>query len=184
MADTSSAVGTWYLNENYRGSQDFQVRVSIRSDPSIGEYSGTLFNALSNEEELLDSIRWDDATRLLEFRRHGSGFWRWYRGTVVEGILVGRYAQSSTSSEKPADLTAYSSHVTGWNSDYLDTDLVPRSYDLLINDDTHARLRLDRAEDGRYIGRFKVYQGPQGEELEYDLEVTHWDGVSLSFIRR
>ncbi|HLZ57215.1 MAG TPA: hypothetical protein VKR06_09735 [Ktedonosporobacter sp.] len=182
MTDPSSAIGTWYLNEDYRGSNDCLVTVSIICESSTNGYTGTLING-DGSKEPLDAISWDDASSVLEFRRHGQGFWRWYRGRVVEGILVGRYAHSTDSEQKPAQLTDYACHVSGWNSDYLDQDIVPRSYDLVLNNDARARLRLDRDEDGGYIGRFKVYSGPDGEELEHDLEVTSWDGATISFTR-
>src|SRR2546421_8851422 len=130
---------------------------------------------------------------MLEFLRHGHDlhdantglFWEWYRGTVVEGVFVGRFSHSQQSAQQP-DLTHFRSHVTGWNSTFLDRDIVPRSYDVTIQKDHHARLRIDRLPTGQFIGRLKVYavgDENEQEEFEYDLEVTQWDGKDLSFTR-
>jgi hypothetical protein len=140
--------------------------------------------------ERLDNISWDAAARRIEFRRNGMGFWQWHRGSVVEGILVGRFSHNGVSAARPPQLTSYAFHVTGWNSDYLDQDVVPRVYEVLLNRDYRARLRIDYSPDGSglYTGRLKVYStvsgGASGEEVEYDLEVTQWDGTNLRFIRR
>ena len=108
--------------------------------------------------ETLD-ISWDADAGMLEFLRHGHDlhdantglFWEWYRGTVVEGVFVGRFSHSQQSAQQP-DLTHFRSHVTGWNSTFLDRDIVPRSYDVTIQKDHHARLRIDRLPTGQFIG--------------------------------
>lgn len=118
------------------------------------------------------------------FRRVGAGFWEWFSGSVVEGILVGRCSPQSTSSTEPANFTAFTSHVTGWNSTYLDTANTPRVWELLINNTDRARLRIDQGASG-FVGRLKVYStvsgGSAGEDLEYDLDGINWDGTTLTF---
>ena len=60
---------------------------------------------------------------------------------------------------------------------------MPRVYEVTIMKDLHGRLRIDRAADGSCLGRLKVYRGPHGEELEYDLEVTSYSADGVRFIR-
>jgi len=192
-----SPQGTWYLNADYRGGTNkhsFLLTVTLTgSNFLIGQVA-----SINGQEtlELLDNVSWDANTGLLEFRHSGpdfSPFWEWYRGTIVEGVFVGRFSHSQRSDRRP-DLLEFHSHVTGWNSTFLDQDIVPRSYDLTINQNQHARLRLDRLPPGQvdrppteqFVGRLKVYStgsGGDGEEPEYDLEVTRWDGQILNFVR-
>jgi hypothetical protein len=182
--DTSGPVGTWYLNAN-----NARLTLTIASAPQTGAYSGTLADKTEGAQQI-DNIAWDPATRLLEFRQIGTGFWRWYRGTIVEGIFVGRFSSDKTSPARPEQLTAYKLHVTGWNSTDVDRAAAPRVYELLIDNKYRARLRIDAAASSPsgYSGRLKIHstvtRGAAGEELEYDVEVTRWDGTNLTFIRR
>jgi hypothetical protein len=118
---------------------------------------------------------------------------------------------SNTSPEPRFGSPPYTNHFTGWNSDYIDgKDIVPRVYDVSLDGNyrgisgkCYGLLRIDRGP----IGRLKVYrtgdydtdaenrsQWPLvcnagdvhsicGEELEYDLNVTYWDGNRLEFTR-
>ncbi len=180
-ADASNAVGTWCLNGN-----SHRLTLTI-SGPPAGPFTGSLTNE-NGGSETMDNITWDPAARRLEFRRIGSGFWQWYRGSIVEGILAGRFSHSSQSSAKPA-LTSYAYHVTGWNGAYLDSALAPRVYEALFNTNYRGVLRIDSSPESHsgYTGRLKMYStvgsGAAGEEPEYDLEVTQWNGATLSFIR-
>lgn len=184
-ADTSGPLGTWYLNAN-----NSRLTATIRAGARPDTYAGTLTNEAGGSEAL-DQISWDAASRQLEFRRNGGGFWQWYRGGVVEGVFAGRFSSSAASPDRPA-LTgaAYSFHVTGWDSDYLDRDIAPRVYEVVINTNFRARLRIDRSPEDptRFVGRLKAYStvgaGAGGEELEYDVDVTRWDGTDLTFVRR
>ena len=175
--DTSSPTGWWYFNTG-------QAAVSIQiAKASAGVYQGTLVND-QGETEVLDKITWDQPTRTLKFLRTGKGFWEWYSGKIVEGVFVGRYSHSTSSAEPPSKLTDYSRHATGWNSTYLDTSNMPRVWELQINQNDRARLRIDKGKGG-LIGRIKVYSnvkdGAAGEQLEYDLDALTWDGSNLSF---
>ncbi|MFN7997151.1 MAG: hypothetical protein U0Q18_26285 [Bryobacteraceae bacterium] len=176
-ADSSSPLGQWYLNAN-----SFAISANI-SSPSPGVYTGTLTNE-NGGSELLDQINWDAPSRLLIFRRNGQGFWQWYRARIVEGVIAGRFSHSTTSAQKPSQLTSFQYHVTAWNSTYLDTSLTPRVWELLIDQSQRARLRIDRSSSG-LVGRLKIYSdvatGASAEQLEYDLEVTGWDGTNLKF---
>src|SRR5215469_14636912 len=183
-ADTSGPVRTWYLNAN-----NSRLTVIIKNGARAGTFSGTAIGE-TGEKQRLDKITWDPATRRLEFRQNGAGFWRWYRGTIVEGILVGRFSDDTRSPDKPAELASYVFHVTGWNSTYIDRSPAPRVYELLIGNEYRARLRIDVSADSPsgYTGRFKVYLtiggGAAGEEPEYDVEVSGFDGANLKLIRR
>jgi dienelactone hydrolase len=181
-ADTSGPAGTWYLNAN-----SFHTTLTIFS-PAVGSLTGSLVNE-RGITEAVDNISWDLGSRRLEFRRNGDGFWQWYRGTIVEGVLVGRFSHNQQSSAKPT-LVNYTFHVTGWNSAYVGQGLVPRAYELLVNDNYRAVLRIDFSASTAtgFVGRLKVYStvagNSAGEEPEYDVEVSQWDGTHLNFIRR
>lgn len=180
LPDASGPTGTWYLIAN-----KFPLTATIR-EAARGVYEGTLVDEGWGATERLDNIRWDPTSRRLEFRRPPR---QWYRGTVVEGVFVGRFSHNSRSSDRPAQLTDYASHVTGWNSAYLDRDIVPRVYEVLANGNFRGRLRIDRAPGNptQFIGRMKYYgtlATKETEELEYDLDVTRWDGTNLQFTRR
>jgi dienelactone hydrolase len=180
MSDLSGPVGTWYLSSN-----GVEFSVEIEPDRMPGTYRGTSIDG-SGVRVAVDEISWDAPSRLLQFRLNGHGFTEWYRAGVVEGILVGRFSHDTHSTGRPGNISAYTAHVCGWNSTYLDHDITPRVYEVLMNNQYKARLRIDRSGEGSasFIGRFKVYAGPQDEENEYDLEVSHWDGTRLEFVRR
>lgn len=177
-AGTSGPIGTWYVVAN-------ALRLTIViADAGAGAYRGTLSGDGGGSGNLAN-ITWDASSRLLEFQ---SGT-QWYRGTIVQGVLVGRFSEKRAQAEKPP-LTDYLYHLTGWNSNYLDGDIVPRVYEILADGVSMGRLRIDRAPGGAYTGRLKYYANSSmhppaaGEELEYDLEITQWDGTHLGFVRR
>jgi len=182
----SQALGTWYLNAN-----GYQVTLQLSEGASPGNYHGKFINENAGVE-VVDNITYDLATGVLDFRRVGTSFWQWYHGNLVEGIVVGRFSHDANSAIRPATFLAYKLHFTGWNSSYLDEDIVPRVFDVVINTDYRGTLRLDRNADGSgFAGRLKVYATKSGnlwdaagEELEYDLEVRAWDGTKLAFTRR
>lgn len=182
--DTSGPAGTWQLASN-----GYPLTATLVAGSQSGAYQGALINENGGSEQL-DNIAWDATARRLEFRRNGNGFWQWYRGVVVEGIFVGRFSHSSQSSARPQQLSAFAWHATGWNSNYLDANLAPRVFEVLLNNDYRARLRIDYSPDAasQYGGRLKVYStvsgGAGGEEVEHELEVTQWNGTNLRFVRR
>ena len=139
----------------------------ISSDPESGGYQGTLINDEELVPETLHTLTWNADRGQLEFSRTGHDFWEWYRCTVVEGVLVGRYSHDENSPEQPANPTLFRFHITGWNSTFLDSDIVPRSYDLIINEDKdhRARLRIDRLPIGQFVGQLKVYTGARVRSL-------------------
>ena len=180
-ADPSLAAGTWYLNAN-------NTRLTLTI---TGQATGPLTAAIAGEStnsEPVDNIAWDPEARVIGFRRNAKGLTEWYRATVVDGVLTGRFATSADSRDKPP-IASYKYHVTGWNSALFDQSLAPRVYDIVISGRDRATLRIDSSPDSPsgYAGRLKVYSDPlpgaAGEQLETDLEVTHWDGSRLTFIR-
>ena len=181
--DASGPAGTWYIDAN-----DTRATIVIVSSADGRAFAGTLTDA-SGDTGSLDNVSWDASTRHIEFRARLGATTFWGRGTIAEGVLVGRYSQSDQSAEKPAHLENYKFHVTGWNSTYLDRGIAPRVYDLLLGGDAHATLRIDVSEDAAsgFTGRFKIYatekNGALGEEVEYDVPITKWDGTTLSFVR-
>ena len=182
--DTSGPAGTWYLDAN-----DARFTLMIATGADAHSFTGTLTDS-TGATTPVDNISWDAASRRIEFRVNGgSGSSYWCRATIAEGVLVGRYAETDQSSDKSAHLEDYKFHVTGWNSTYLDRGIAPRAYDLLLDGDAHATLRIDVSEDAPsgFTGRFKIYatehDGALGEQVEFDVAIAHWDGTSLSFVR-
>jgi hypothetical protein len=129
---------------------------------------------------LLDQWSWDAASGALVFRRvDGGGGAEWFQVQLASGLMVGRFSpDDGASTDAPLDVGAYRGHVTGWSGSEFDQDLVPRCWDLALDDGRLARLRLDR-DGGGFIGQFKVYAGT--EELEHEITVTQWDGRQLAF---
>jgi len=187
--------------------------MNIRQDSS-GLYSGDILNEQGQTDQL-EEIRWNESERRLIFRRK-IDVYEWYSGTIIEGIIVGRFSHSTdTVTEPRLNPSIYRNHFTGWNSNYIDgKNIVPRVYDVTLdgnyrgvnNSKCQGLLRIDRV-DNHMIGRLKIYRVGNynadtenktefpvwsctnsidslcGEELEYDLNVTRWDGDILEFSR-
>src|SRR5258708_16821381 len=175
--DASTPVGTWYLSAN-----GFRLELSIR--PGGNGLADTIKNEGAAPERL-DSITWDPAARWLEFPRNGPGFFQWYRICLTYGVMAGRFSHAAVA-PKPA-LTAYANHVAGGSTNWLDSDIVPRTWNLTINNNFKAVLRIDRDASNVLRGRLKVFddssQPGVQEELENDLTSITWDGTNLSFTR-
>lgn len=178
--DTSDPGGQWHLvNDTDR------LEMTIQPDGG-GGWSG--FMSVDGDVNPIGEIDWQPATRMLQFRRTEAGVWRWYRGRIVEGIFVGRTTLPAVSENLPP-IQSFNRHVTGWNSSYLDTDIVPRVFDVVLGEGYLARIRIDRADGGTpgYVGQMKVYatavNGALDEDLQYDVDVTAWDGTKLQFTR-
>jgi len=201
--DASGPDGIWYFSigpstEDLRENNELDqgdVEPDYRCTMTIHEATGSLVSG-AGHINLIDNVTWTPGNRLLEFRRVRLDSWQWHRGTIVHGIYVGRLAQVGGDGSKP-DISRYQAFASGWNSTYLDTDIVPRVYEVLIGDDSHGRLRLDRESPGAksYAGRLKIYHGPDGdgsglvdqlfagEEFEYDIDVLSWNGAYLEFVK-
>lgn len=180
VARTESALtsgdvtGTWYLNVS-----GFRLTLVISG-------TTTLTGVLTNENggtETVDSI--STSGTWLEFRRRGNGFNQWYRAMVTQGVLAGRFVHQAALAKPP--LTNFTGHVTGWRAGAFSPISVPIAWDLLVNDNYRTHLRIDTDRDGDPVGRFKVYStvsaGGAGEELDYDVTISSWDGTHLTFTR-
>ena len=170
---SGAAHGEWQL-----AMAGERVRLTlVRSGAGI---TGTISG--DGGDDAVDNVDWDEDGHL-SLRRSRDGSWQWLAGRIVEGVLVGRVATSTTSADPPGS-SAYADHVTGWSEQYFDATLTPRVFDLVVGE-AHARLRLDRDGRGRVFGRMKVYAtdsaGSGGEQVEYDVGVQAWDGQRLVF---
>src|SRR5215472_11336477 len=162
--DTSGPDGTWYFsigpsagnlrenNELDKGDTESAYRCTVIIEGAVGWLASGTGNT-----DFIDSVTWAPGSRLLEFRRVGPDYWQWHRGTITHGVYVGRFARETGSGSKP-DISRYSAFASGWNSSYLDTDIVPRVYEVLVGNDAHGRLRLDRssADAKGHVGRLKI----------------------------
>lgn len=184
-AALAPVVGTWYLSAN-----GVRAVVTFAWNHADASLDGAWLDesAPSTEApEALVGVEWD-AAGTLRFRRPvaGSDVVDWYRVSAVEGVLTGRLAPREALGTEPA-AGRFLAHVTGWNATYLDRDLVPRTWDVLLDNGDQATLRIDRAESGvtAYAGSLKVYasqaRGINDEQFERDVGVLYWDGTHLGF---
>jgi dienelactone hydrolase len=169
--------GDWYINAN--GS-----RLTL----SIAQQGNKHIAYIANGgecNERLDNVTWNAETGLLEFRRAVSGITQWFRVTVADGVMVGRFSHANAGKDgKPSNPLAYKHHVTGWSHDHFNQDIVPVVFDINANHN-RGRLRIDRLPDGRLVGRLKFYvlNNSVWEYPEEEITVTQWDGEKLEFIR-
>jgi dienelactone hydrolase len=192
MDDLSTADGTWYLSIG-PSAADLRKNNELHKAAIEPEYRCTLY--VSKRAGLLitgrgahntvDNISFEPQSRQFQFQRFGPSFWEWHRGTITHGVYVGRFSHDRNQDQKPDDITRYQGFASGWNSTYLDTDIVPRVYEVLIDDRSHGRLRIDRAApgSGQFTGRLRICRGPHGEDFEYDIEILEWDGTNLLFVK-
>jgi hypothetical protein len=172
---TVASQDIWYLSAP-------GLRATVKLSRDSAELAPGLFvvEGDSSVSDAVDSVQRDSSS--LSFRRIGNGFWEWYRGTVVMGVVTGRMARTSTPAAP--DDASFSSHFSGWSS-ALDTGIVPRVFDLTVGSNDLVRVRIDGDGASGFVGRFKRYatvaDGAAGEALEYDLQVDAWDGTSLRF---
>jgi hypothetical protein len=175
--DPSTPSGTWYLRAN---ASRLELTILLANNV----LSGTVKNE-GGAPEALDQITWNAASRWLEFRRNGPGFFQWYRICLTYGVMAGRFSHAAIPG-KPA-LTGYAFHVTGWSPAWLDSGIVPRTWTMTINGSLDAVLRVDRDANGLLVGHLKIYDdsamGGVQEELEDDLASVSWNGANLSFVR-
>src|SRR5262249_2656575 len=181
--NSQELVGIWYLN----ASGD-RLTLSLWWNAELRDLQGSMTEGDQGVVDAVDSITWDANRRLLQFRCSQPSVSLWYRVTVSEGVLAGRFAKVSASAVAPASLWLYDQHVTGWQEAVFSGDIVPRVWDLRIDDQHLARLRVDRppTRAGELIGRFKIYasieEGADDERFERDVTMLSWDGVMLSFV--
>ena len=121
----------------------------------------------------------------LRFSVNESGGMTWYRLTIRDGILAGRY---SVQADAPTDPSAYTGRLIGWRDETFSADIVPRVWDVSLGGQHQGVVRIDRAAPGspRLVGTLKPYatDGRLDEQSSEDLDVSRWDGATLAFVRR
>jgi hypothetical protein len=189
--------------QHYLGSETDEPDMAVIAGTGAPVMAGTV------SPIAIDHVQWQNG--ILTFLRHGSipkqtPIWEWYWGTIVEGILVGRFTPSQFKKQgrprwlrlpqiapPPRKTTPYQNHVTGWNEQSIDDAIVPRVFEVAYGKNQFGRLRLDgNPNASMFVGRLKLYavggNGSPGtnasEALEYDLESVHWNGANLSFTRQ
>jgi dienelactone hydrolase len=175
-AQTNEIAGDWHVN-----ASGFKFTLALAQQGE--KYVAYLASTGVSCNEKLDGVSWDGEAGQLEFRRSVYGFTQWYRVTIADGVMIGRYTHAGGSKlPKPTDPLAYSFHITGWNGDYFN-QLTPVVFDIIANGH-RGRLRVDHAGDD-FIGRLKfyAYQNSPNECLEEEITVTSWDGETLQFKR-
>jgi dienelactone hydrolase len=181
----SSVIGTWYLRvAGVRAVATFAWNgAAARLDGTL-QREGTP-DATRAEALLIDGWSDDGALHFRRVAKTGTET-DWYRVRVVEGVMTGRVAQNESGDGEPT-ITSFNAHVSGWNSTWLDRDLAPRAWDVVLDGSRRATLRIDRAVGGltEFVGTLKVYaslaNGIADEEREHDLGVLRWDGAHLEF---
>src|SRR5262249_37385459 len=103
------------------------------------------------------------------FRR---GIQHWILHTT-DGVALGKYAKT--------DGASYDGHVTGWSAEAFPLSARALSWDAALSNGARARVRIARDDAGAWSGRFKVYAGPNGEQLEEDASHVAFDGKTLAF---
>lgn len=183
--DSSSPAGTWYLS-----AEDQRLVLTIEHHDQDDTWSGWFqVEGTPGVSEEINHLEWFPETRRIVIQTNtASGLWRWHRGHIVEGVIKGRASSPRTSSTQPA-VTAFTRHFTGWNASHIDQQITPRAFDLQLDGDYLARLRIDETSPGSglHVGQLKVYasqsQGALDEAVQYDIHVSHWDGTLLQFQR-
>jgi hypothetical protein len=145
--ERSSPAGIWYLLAN---ASRLELSIQFHNN----RYSGNIKNE-GGAPEPLDQISWDPASRWLEFCRLDPGFFQWYRICMTYGIMAGRLSHASVA-DKPV-LTAYVYHVTGWSPNWVDVDIVPRTWNVTIDTIFKGVLRIDRDASNVLRGCLRVF---------------------------
>lgn len=169
-------VGTWRLN---CGGYAHVLGVSRTG----GDLRAT-FGDDSDWLDPVDEIAWDEATSTLVFRRRAVGRWQWFVGTLVDGVMRGRFS-SSREPQRPERRTSFSQSFTGWREQSFDSSVAAQVF-LIDQADHPSWVRVDRTPLQTLLARTKTFStGARGaiEEPEDDLEVTRWDGTNLTFRR-
>jgi hypothetical protein len=181
LGDTSGVVGRWFIN---RGATRLTLVIGVQG----GHFVGTLEPDDSTVAPLaIEHVTWDAERGQLRFRVEDDGKSFFYAVDVVEGTMIGRYAFDIGGRSGPADWSVNSGHLMGWRSESFDDDIVPRVFDVVVDDGRFARLRIDRSPSNPtvLVGEFKVKgtaaKGADGELPAEPIIVRRWDGQRLVF---
>ena len=136
----------------------------------------------------------DSSSHLLDFARVTETHTEFYRTKIVDGILRGRFAMVPGHATVAPPDHVFSHPVTGWNPAAIDTDIVPREWEVTLLCYGSFQLRLDRDASGAIVGRLKNSStagsshclfgqancsSPEG--IEMDVNVEHYDGESIAW---
>ncbi len=184
----SSVIGTWHLRV-----ASARLTATFTWNPDDARLEGSLLREATPATTVVAPAAplivdgWSEDGELRFRQPTGAGDTAdWYRVRVVEGVMTGRVARLANTRGEPA-ITAYDAHATGWNRTWIDRELAPRAWDVVLDGQRRATLRIDRSVGGltEYIGTLKVYASVDGgvadEEFEHDLGVLGWDGTRLEF---
>ncbi len=179
LAQPADPVGTWYVNAG-----GVRWTLTVTQDAAGGLWGGTVATEDGTPGATLGTVAWDAGSHTVTLAWSVPSGTTWVQAEAQGGVLIGRYART-TESHAPAP-TDYTGHVTGWKSEVMDHDPVPRVWEMGMNDGRVARVRIDRAAPGseHVIGTFKIYgnaSGAAGEDIEHDLTGITWDGRQLTF---
>jgi len=171
-----AAPQTWYLAiEEQPASSTLQIFAN-GTEGTLVDDAGVL--------HAVDSIRGGSADGPFDFREIGSSGDSWFQGTILDGVVFGRFAQKN-GDQLPAT-SDFTNHFTGWNRATYEQSLTPRVFDLLLDGTERVTLRFDSAPAGnpkQFVGSIKSYAtiafGIKSEKEQLDV-----DGVQLSRERR
>ncbi len=181
IGDVSNVTGHWFIS-----------RGGTRLTLSIGQQSGRLTGTLSPDGSddaapSIDHVAWNAENGQLRFRVEDGGKSYFYAVDVIDGTMIGRYAFDIDGRSGPADWSTNSGHIMGWRSESFDDDIVPRVFDIVVDDGRFARLRLDRnaTPTPGFVGELKLKATPEkgsdGELPAQPIVVRRWDGENLVF---
>ena len=175
----ADVVGHWYATRN--GGDRVTLVFANGQGPSAGDISHlekTDDAAAPIEHVTIDT----DGT--LRFGVDESDGMTWYRLTIRDGILAGRYA---VQEDAPTDPAAYAGRLIAWRDETFGADIVPRVWDVSLDGHHQGIVRIDRAAAGssQLVGTLKPYatDGRLDEQPSEDLDVRRWDGATLAFVR-
>jgi Dienelactone hydrolase family len=171
----SSPFAEWHAMSN-----GFPVTISISQQGD--KYIGHTSNADDECKRRLDNVMWDAESGILEWRMTVPGVTQWYKVSIADGIMTGRFSHENVSKgAKPIDPLAYKYSMSGWSQGYF--PITPAVFDIKANG-FRGRVRIDKSGD-QFIGRLKMYafENQLLESLEEDITINQWDGEALIFTR-
>jgi hypothetical protein len=179
VGDVSAVVGHWFVN---RGTTRLELDIRLQSDRLTGT---AIIEGSSSAPLSLEQVTWDRNLGQLRFRMYEEGEWLAHALHVVEGTLIGRYTADEGSPAQRKEVR--SGHWMGWRRETFDGELVPRVFDIVVDDGRFARLRIDRdpIDPTLFTGEFKLKatasRGSDGELPAQPIFIRRWDGEQLVF---
>jgi hypothetical protein len=182
--DAFAVEQTWYLERDATTVGDaieWTRKEGVRATLVIGrDRDGVLVGTVTDDGAGADRV---DAvvqtTSTLAFRRRTANGWQHYMLRTTDGVALGRYAK--TNDAMAPSPTSYDGHVSGWSADAFPLSGGALSWNVALSNGAQARIRIARDDAGAWSGRFKIYAGATGEQLEEDAVRVAFDGVTLAF---